>query len=211
MKPSKRSASAAGISRKKNDGALSGSAAMNWRRRLPSISITVTSSARPRPSDSTKLGVKAPGRWILAMASRNTVERGLGTRRAIHMISMATKRSARKHDGGGGDKNRRDAAVIGEQDRERRERRDNQRGRHDVAPLRPAPFGGEQIAEQRRDGNVVRARQRPQREGERGEEAVDDRQRKRARMQRRRDGQRNDRSQMPRRSGTARWRRAPRR
>ena len=40
---------------------------VNCWRRLPSISITVTSSARPRPSDSTTVGVSAPGRWMLAM------------------------------------------------------------------------------------------------------------------------------------------------
>ncbi len=84
------------MSRKKNDGAFSGSAAANSRCRLPSISVTVTSSASPKPSESTTVGVKAPARWILAMASRNTVERCRGTLRAIHIISMATSRSIRK-------------------------------------------------------------------------------------------------------------------
>ena len=90
---SKLSASAAWMSRKKNAGALSGSAARNCRRRLPSISITVTSSARPRPSDSTTLTVSAPGRWMLAMANRSTVERMRGRRRAISIKSAATARS----------------------------------------------------------------------------------------------------------------------
>ncbi len=83
------------MSRKKNAGAFSGSAAMNCRRRLPSISITVTSSAKPRPSDSTTLVVSAPGRWILERASRSTVERGRGTRRAISRTSAATSHSNR--------------------------------------------------------------------------------------------------------------------
>ena len=47
---------------KKNDGAFSGSAAMNWRRRLPSIWVIVTKTVRPRPSDITTDGVSAPGR-----------------------------------------------------------------------------------------------------------------------------------------------------
>ena len=67
---------------------------MNCRRRLPSISVTVTSSERPSPSDSTIVGVSAPGRWILVMASRNTVERGRGNRRAIVISSSAISRSA---------------------------------------------------------------------------------------------------------------------
>ena len=47
---------------KKNDGAFSGNAAANCRWRLLSISTRVTSNERPRPSESTTLGVSAPGR-----------------------------------------------------------------------------------------------------------------------------------------------------
>ncbi len=50
----------------------------------------------PSPSDSMTLGVSAPARWILAMASRSTVERWRGRRRAIHIVSIATSRSSRK-------------------------------------------------------------------------------------------------------------------
>ena len=42
------------------------------------------------------VGVSAPGRWMLAMASRSAVERGRGKRRAIAMTSSATSRSTRK-------------------------------------------------------------------------------------------------------------------
>ncbi len=81
---------------KKNDGAFAGNAAVNSRCRLPSISITVVSKARPSPSESMTVGVSAPGRWMLAMASRSVVERQRGRRLAIHMTSSATSRSTRK-------------------------------------------------------------------------------------------------------------------
>ena len=81
---------------KKNDGAFSGNAAANWRCRLPSISTRVTSKERPSPSESTTLGVSAPGRWMLVTASRISVERCRGSRRASAMVSTATSRSARK-------------------------------------------------------------------------------------------------------------------
>ena len=80
MASSNRPPSAGGMSRKKNAGARSGSAAMNCRRRLPSISTTVTRRASPNPSDSTTLVVSAPGRYTLAMARRSTVERACGRR-----------------------------------------------------------------------------------------------------------------------------------
>ncbi len=95
-KASKRPVSAEGMSRKKNDGACAGNAAANCRCRLPSISMTVTSNDRPRPSESTTLGVNAPRRWMLAMASRNSVERMCGRRRAIAIVSIATSHSATK-------------------------------------------------------------------------------------------------------------------
>src|SRR5665811_1516679 len=61
---------------------LAGRSAANCRCKLPSISITVTNSAIPKPSESTMVGVSAPGRWILAMAMRSTVERARGAWRA---------------------------------------------------------------------------------------------------------------------------------
>ena len=94
MNAANRSASCEGMSRKKNDGALSGSEAENCWRRLPSISITVTSSASPRPSDITTAGVSAPGRWMLAIAIRHTVERGRPSAAAPRISKVATKRSS---------------------------------------------------------------------------------------------------------------------
>ena len=47
----------------------------------------------PRPSESTTLGVSAPGRWILASAMRRPVERGRGARAAAAIRPAATKRS----------------------------------------------------------------------------------------------------------------------
>ena len=60
-KASKRSASATWMSTKYNDGALSGSAAIELAAQIAVDLEHVTSSARPRPSDSTTLGVSAPG------------------------------------------------------------------------------------------------------------------------------------------------------
>ena len=97
-----------------------GTAAADCRR----SAITVTSSASPRPSDSTTLGVSAPGRWILAMASRTTGERGRGSRRAICISSVATRRSSTNTAAAAATKIDGDPPVIGELDRERRQRAD---------------------------------------------------------------------------------------
>jgi len=79
---------------KKNDGARSGNAARNCRRRLPSIWVIVTKTARPRPSDITTDGVSAPGRWMLAIASRSMVMRVRGRRRASAISPPATPRNS---------------------------------------------------------------------------------------------------------------------
>ena len=136
MKASKRSASAAWMSRKKNAGAFSGSAAMNCRRRLPSISITVTSSARPRPSESTTLTVSAPGRWMLAIASRSTVERGARQTARDQHDERRDEPQHHEHRRRRRDEDRGDALVVGELDRERRERAGGEHGRHDIEPAR---------------------------------------------------------------------------
>ena len=57
----KRSASVADVEQQQR-GARSGRAARNCLRKLPSICVMVTNTARPRPSDITTEGVKAPGR-----------------------------------------------------------------------------------------------------------------------------------------------------
>ena len=53
----------------------------------------VTSTASPRPSDITTDGVNAPGRWMLAIASRSMVMRGRGRLRASAISVAATPRS----------------------------------------------------------------------------------------------------------------------
>jgi hypothetical protein len=93
-KPSKRFASAEGMSTRKNDGAFFGRPRVNSRCRLPSISMTVVSKASPSPSESMTVGVSAPGRCVLAMASRKVVERARGRRRAAVMARSATMRSS---------------------------------------------------------------------------------------------------------------------
>ena len=75
---------------------MAGSSLANCRRKLPSISITVTSKAIPKPSESTTVGVSALGRWILATAMRKAVERARGMRAAINISSAATRRNKTK-------------------------------------------------------------------------------------------------------------------
>ena len=76
-------------------GAVAGIVPNSSRRKLPSISTSATSSVSPRPSDSTTAGVSAPGRWMLPTASRKTVERTRGARRASAVTPMATTRRSR--------------------------------------------------------------------------------------------------------------------
>ena len=136
-KVSKRSASAAWMSRKKNDGALSGSAAVNWRRRLPSISSTVTSSARPRPSDSTTVGVSAPGRWMLAIASRRIV-RALPRRVACgHHQQRCDQPQHHENRGRDGDEDHRDLAVVGGSTASAASTSDRGRGHHVALARQP--------------------------------------------------------------------------
>ena len=70
----------------------------------------------------------------------------------------------------------RDPVVVGGNDRERRQQRDDRRRRDDIAPPRPAPLRRDLVAKQRRHRNVVGAPERPQREGERGEQTIGERQ-----------------------------------
>jgi hypothetical protein len=84
------------MSTKKKFGARSGRLPEICRLRLPSISASVTRSVSPRPSDSTTDGVKAPGRWMLPMASLSAVERTRGLLLAAHCTSAPTTRSTRK-------------------------------------------------------------------------------------------------------------------
>jgi hypothetical protein len=61
-KSSKASACALGMSRKKKLGAFSGKVSVSWRLRFESMRASVTRRVMPRPSDSTRDGVSAPGR-----------------------------------------------------------------------------------------------------------------------------------------------------
>ena len=67
---------------------------MNCRRRLPSICVIVTSTAKPRPSDSTTDGVSVPGRWMFATASRTMVRPERGARRASAITTDAMPRNS---------------------------------------------------------------------------------------------------------------------
>ena len=105
-----------------------------------------------------------------------------------------------ENGGGGDDEIDRDAAIVGGEDRQRRKTGDDHRRGDDIAQARPAPLGGDLIAKQHGHRNVVGAPKRPQRERERRQQAVGDRQRQHVRMQRRRDGKRNDGAEGTRRS-----------
>ena len=52
--------------------------------------------AEPEPEGQERTGVIAPGRWMLASARRNSVERGRGSRRASAIRPAATRRSSTK-------------------------------------------------------------------------------------------------------------------
>ena len=143
------------------------------------------------------VGVKEPGRWMLAMASRSTVEPARGRRRAIAMVSIASSRSMRKTPIAEATKIRGNAMVVSCRHREGGEDRGDQRRGDDVAPARPVPLGGDLIAKQHRHRNVVGAAERPQRERQSGQESIHDRQRQRPRMQRGRYRQRNDGAERP--------------
>ena len=91
----------------------------------------------------------------------------------------------REHRDRGGDEHGRDPLVIGKPDRDRDQQRDHHRHQREIAPARAMPFAGDLLAKQRRDRHVVHPAERPQSEGERGQQAVDERQRQFVEMQRR--------------------------
>jgi hypothetical protein len=97
-----------------------------------------------------------------------------------------------EHAGRGRDEDRGDLAVIGERDRAGGEDRDRERGQHDVLRAGMAAFGRDGVAIERRHRHVVGAPERPEREGEGGEESVEHREGELGRMQRRLDRQRHD-------------------
>ena len=65
-----------------------------------------------------------------------------------------------------------DALVVGELDRERRQCRHHQHGCHHIRAPWPPAAGRHRIAKQRRHRHVVCAAERPEREGERGQDAA---------------------------------------
>ena len=92
----------------------------------------------------------------------------------------------------GGDEDRGNAPVVSERDGERGENRNHRAGGQDIRDARPASLRRNGVAEQGRDRNVMRAPERPQGEGERGEQSENERQREPAGIQRRLDGDGND-------------------
>ena len=160
-------------------------------------------------------GVGAPGRCRLASASRASTERGRGALRASAIA--ARRRSAARRAPARSRRRRRCATVVcglGD-DRERRPapRAASRRATRDSASAAGAVLGDE-IAKQRRDRQVVRAPERRDREGERGQQAVERAERQFARIDRRRErigqrraGERRDEIRRRRADARARSRR----
>ena len=167
----KSSTSAAWMSTKKKLGASSGRLPEIWRRRLPSISASVTSRVSPRPSDSTTEGVRAPGRWMLPMASRSAVERTRGARRGNGLHGGP---DAAQHDEGEdrrADEDGGDPAVAGKPDRQRGQGGSDGKRRGEIDPARHAATADAHLAKQRGGRHVAGAAERQEREGQRDQDA----------------------------------------
>ena len=120
------------------------------------------------------VGVSAPGPVDVGdRKPQRSASAARGTRRASAISSDATSRSSDEHAGGGDDEDRRDAAVVGQFDCDQRERRDDQHGGDRIGPARPALDARDRVAKQRRDRHVVGAPERPEREGQRGQQAIE--------------------------------------
>ena len=121
----------------------------------------VTSTASPSPSDITTEGVSAPGRWMLAIASRSMVMRlrGSAARQRHQTGGDAAQQREDRHRRD--DEDRRDPFVIGKSDRDRDQQRDHHRHQRQITPARPMPFARDLLAEQRRNRHVVHPAERP--------------------------------------------------
>ena len=102
-----------------------------------------------------------------------------------------------ENDRGGNDKDCRERPIVSKNYRQRRERRGEQRRHDHITASRPSPLGGDLVAKQHGHRNIVRAAKRPQRKGQRRQQAVHDRQHQCRRMQCGRDGKRNDTAEYP--------------
>ena len=163
------------MSRKKKLGACSGKLRVSCRVSLTSITASVTSSVMPSPSDRTREGVSAPGRWRLASARRGAAL--ARARQAPGERHDADRDEPQQREGAGrrGDEDQRDLAVIGGDNREADEERDGDAERDEIALARPAPLGIDLVAEQAGDRHVVRPPERRDREDERRQRAVEER------------------------------------
>ena len=169
-------------------------AGANWRRsRSPSPTARCPSRATARCSASAR---PAGGYWRPPCA-RPSSARAARARQA-RMISVATSRKAKNTTAAVATIDRGHALVIGEQHRERSERDRRERRCRHVDLARAARLRRHRVAEQRADRHVMRAAERPQREGQGRQQAVQDREQQFADVQRRHDRVRNDRAQRPR-------------
>ena len=109
------------MSTKKNDGALSGSAASNCRRRLPSICTTRHQQREAEPERQHDGRRQRAG--PVDVGDREPQQRVSAARRVgarPHISAVATRRSTTKVAAAAATKIDGDPAVVGEQDRERR-------------------------------------------------------------------------------------------
>ena len=207
MKASKCAASLFWMSTKKNAGALSG--------RVAGIAGAGCRRSAPRSP-----APRGPGRARARPRASARRDDGYWRWRAAKRSARARQPSRRQHDEGGdqpqrnegrggrGDENRGDPLVVGEQNGERGEpQRHDGRG-SDIWLARPALPGVDCVAEQRRDRNVMRAAERPDRKSQRRQQAEQSSASAScAGMQRGLDRQRNDCAERRRKSRTARPRR----
>ena len=151
---------------------------MNCRRRLPSIWVIVTSTRdaqaerqhdrRRQRAGPVDIGDRQPqhGRCAFAAACRASA---ISRRRRRAAARTPATEDADEHGG--------DALVIGKPDRDRDQQRDHQRPSARDSASAAACLALDGVAKQRRHRHVMGAAERPQPEGERGQQAVDERQR----------------------------------
>ena len=158
-------------------GAVAGIVPNSSRRKLPSISTSATSSVSPRPSESTTAGVSAPG--PMDVADREPEHGRADPRRAPRQRHEAHGDEPEEQEGAGrgADEDGGDPRLVGEADGEAGEHREGQSDGGEVDERRPLVARRDLVAEERGGADFARPAEGIEGEGERGEEAVDRRER----------------------------------
>ena len=180
MKASKRAASAAWMSRKKNDGALLG---QRCEELAAQIAVDLDDGDEQREAEAEREHDARRQRAGPVDVGEGQPQHGRARPRHAPAIAITRRRDQPQ---------RRRTCRPPRRRRSRRcagRRRASppappaatvDRGQHHIDHARPAPLGRHLVAEQRRDRHVVGAAERPERERERGEQAVEQRERESA-------------------------------